>query len=106
MALLTSITRPLGKASANAPTNGCQHHVEQRKHGHQRGTLPFGGATGAKQFYGGDKKRIVGQRRKELGRHDGEKTALHGLLFMALVKLMPSYIETVSSRPEVIACAQ
>jgi hypothetical protein len=28
--------------------------------------LPFGGATGAKQFYGGDKKRIVGQRRKEL----------------------------------------
>jgi hypothetical protein len=32
----------LGQASANAPTKRRQHHIEQRKHGHQGGALPLG----------------------------------------------------------------
>ncbi|MPN33705.1 hypothetical protein SDC9_181196 [bioreactor metagenome] len=54
-----------------------QHHVEQRKHGHQCGALPFWRTAGAQQLHGGHEQGIVGQRAEELRRHDGIETALH-----------------------------
>ena len=38
-------------------------------------------AAGADQFNSGHKQRVVGQRAEELGRHDGEETALHEILW-------------------------
>ncbi len=72
--------RPLGTASAKAPTSGASSHVEQREHRHQRRHA----ATPARRWScsnstAATNKRVVGQRAEELRRHDGVETSFHAL---------------------------
>jgi hypothetical protein len=67
----------LGQRIGKRTDKGRQHHVEQGEHGHQRSTLPLGGAARAQQLHGRHKQCVVGERAEKLRRHDGVKTALH-----------------------------
>ena len=58
-----------------------QNHIKQREHRHQRGLLPLGRLRAAQQLHGSYKQGVVGQRAEELRRHDGEKSALHPVVF-------------------------
>jgi len=56
-----------------------QHHIKQRKHGHQGGALPLGLAGAAQQLDGRHKQRVVSQRAEKLRRHDRVETFFHVL---------------------------
>ena len=67
----------LGQGVGEGAHQRRQRDVEDGEDGHQRRALPFRGSCGAQQFDGSNEKRLVGQRREELRRHDGVETALH-----------------------------
>jgi hypothetical protein len=68
---------PFGQGVGKGAHQWRQHHVEDGKDRHQCRALPFGRSRAPHELDRHDKDRVVGQRRKELGRHDRVETALH-----------------------------
>ena len=56
----------LGLRVRVGPDEGCKNHVEQGKHGHQRGLLPFGCPAAAQQLHRAHEQGVVCQRAEEL----------------------------------------
>jgi hypothetical protein len=95
-----------GQGIGKSAHEGRQDHIEKGKHWHQRGLLPLGCTPGPQQRHGTHEKRVVGQRRKELGRHDRVETALHRGLFFAVLRIRSAnagLFGRVSGRQRVIS---